>query len=163
MVDTKSTNTVIKYNDFTFSVSGKLDRVVNGFPFHDNIDKSPRFRFTVTVKNVDTNIQRSFRYYTSIVDYRNHKDRLDERDLINAFSCFIQDAITGLGGSFNDFCSEFGYEQYGYDDWGYEVDNKNSKGVYDQCVEARWKADDLGISENELYNIIGYLQETYDV
>jgi hypothetical protein len=60
----------------------------------------------VTVKNVANGLKTSFKFYQSIAS----PCFKDEQELLSAFRCFVDDAISGTY-DFDEFCSEFGYEK----------------------------------------------------
>lgn len=162
MSDKNVTETIITFDDVSYKVSGKLSGTVQGFPNDTIDDKRPRYKFTVTITNMDSKRSRSFSFYTSINDFEKRKNYLDEDDVVFAFYCFISDSISGTY-TFKQFCDEFGYDYYADEGWGYNRVNDKSKKIHDACVKSFKKAQDLGFTENELYNMVNYLQETYEV
>jgi hypothetical protein len=79
----------------------------------------------------------------------------DENDLIFALYCFVGDALCVIDDSYDDFCSNLGYEPYNE----YGNVNKESKKVYKGCLKA---LDKLNKFDIDLYTISNELQEKYD-
>jgi len=61
-----------------------------------------------------------------------------ESDLLHAFDCFVSDAIAGKN-SFEEFCSEFGYDQ----------DSRKAHKIYKACVKSCAKLE--RIYKGDLY------------
>ena len=92
----------------------------------------------VTIKNTENGKKTSFDFWCSIVQPTFKK----EYDLLNAFYCFLSDAISGTM-SFEDFCSEFGYD----------IDSRRAEKTWKACKK----------SFNKFWNLTGYsLDMMYD-
>lgn len=131
-------------------LSGFLVRTRKGFP-NDPSDKSPRYQHNVIVTIEDT--ANDFDYYTSIADYEAGKKKLDDDDLVNAFSCILGDAASGMM-SYSDFLYEFGYG---------EADPKRTRRIHDACIKTYRAMITLGlidgISIDNLYELISVIDE----
>jgi len=136
----------------TFKISSKCLGSVIGFP-NDKNDKGTHNKFEITVINSRTgtpepDIIITFDFYGSIADHDKGKTDLNKEDLIDAFRCFIDDSLSGLG-SFDDFCDNFGYDN----------DSMNAFRIYQSCQESTKKARKLGLSESSMCNILNKLSD----
>lgn len=151
----------ITYGHLTFRIHGEFAGTVEGFPYHP-FDKAPRYKFKITITNGD--VQHSFDYYTSINDFKNRRMTLTEEDLISAFESFVNDAIAGTY-SYNDFCTEFGYEPYEeneYGGWRSKAPNMNTKRIHTMCKILFKKARELGLTIDDLYDLSSRMLDRYD-
>jgi hypothetical protein len=99
----------------------------------------------VTIKNLENGKRTSFDFWGSIKNPRLESDY----DLLNAFYCFVSDAISGLE-SFENFCGEFGYD----------TDSRKAEKTYKLCKRAYVKFERVsGFSDDEMYNFINELSE----
>ena len=93
---------------FSFGNVVMSSRLVDG-DYQFSVDESRfnhHYRFEI---RMSYNGERCyFRYATSYMDWRNGKEELDESDYMNALNCVFSDSYAAQG-SFNDFCSDFGY------------------------------------------------------
>lgn len=80
----------------------------------------------VTVKNTENGKRTSFDFWASITSPR----LKTECDVLNAFYCFVSDAIDGLE-SFEGFCSELGYD----------TDSRKSERAWKSCKRAAEKLE----------------------
>ena len=73
-----------------------------------------------------------------------------EHDVLNAFYCFVSDALSGLD-SFDEFCGEFGYD----------TDSRKAKKVYKACKRAyeKFKRVSGFADDDEFYGFINELAE----
>lgn len=99
----------------------------------------------ITVKNIDTDQKITFEYWASIANPELKK----EYDILNAFYCFVSDAV-GADGTFENFCSEFGYDS----------DSRAAEKIYKKCIKQLEKLKkiydgDIFILANELSEIAG--------
>lgn len=94
--------------NFSFGNVVMSSRLVDGdYQFNgDDSRFNHHYRFQVRIQ-FNENV-RYFSYWTSFEDWRNGKEELDESDYMNALNCVFSDSYAAQG-SFNDFCSEFGY------------------------------------------------------
>lgn len=60
----------------------------------------------ITVTNTENGKRTRFDFWASIA----RPDLSTDYDVINAFRCFVDDAISG-GMDFSEFCGEFGYDE----------------------------------------------------
>lgn len=99
----------------------------------------------VTVKNLDNGKRTSFDFWGSVKNPRVES----EYDLLNAFYCFVSDALAGVD-SFENFCSEFGYD----------TDSRNAEKIWRACKRSTNKIFNLtGYSVDMLYDLVNDLQE----
>ena len=99
----------------------------------------------VTIKNLENGKRTSFDFWGSIKNPRLESDY----DLLNAFYCFVSDAISGLE-SFENFCGEFGYD----------TDSRKAEKTYKLCKRAYVKFNRVsGFSDDEMYDFINELSE----
>lgn len=99
----------------------------------------------VTVKNLDNGKRTSFDFWGSVVNPRVES----EYDLLNAFYCFVSDALCGFE-SFESFCGDFGYD----------TDSRKAEKTYKACKRAYAKFERVsGFSDDEMYDFINELQE----
>lgn len=96
----------------------------------------------ITVTNKDTKQQTTFDFWASIAN-----PRVNTRyDILNAFYCFISDAISG-DMTFKEFCSEFGYDE----------DSRRAEKTWNACVKAHDKLQ--RIYPGDIYELADRLQE----
>lgn len=108
------------------------------FPY-DKEKKTLHNKFRVSLK---TNLGRtSFMFYGSQNDNTNGITALSESDAKHALYCFVSDAICG-DGSFEDFCSELGYD---------------SISAYKGCVKSLEKLEK--IINDDIYDILNNLND----
>lgn len=100
--------------------------------FGDKDSKLYCNKFEVSVLNTDTKEQIQFDFFGSHNDYMKGKTELNEKDLLNAFDCFLMDAESGML-SFEDFCSDLGYDE----------DSRRAERIHKLCEEAGYKLTDL--------------------
>lgn len=130
--------TTIKFQDQEIQLTGKLVK--------ENVNKWDMMRnqFKVTVKTVNGSF--SFDFWGYHNDWKKGKNEIN---LIEAFYCFIGDAISG-NDSFENFCSELGYDE----------DSIKALKIYKECVKANKRSENLGI---DLYELSNYIQEEFNV
>lgn len=96
----------------------------------------------VKVTNTETKQSITFEFWASI----NNPILNREYDILNAFYCFVSDAISG-DYSFEEFCSEFGYDE----------DSRTAEKTWKSCQK---QADKLSkIFDGDLYELANELQE----
>jgi hypothetical protein len=122
-------------------------RTVDKFPntINDKYDGQHN-QFLITVKH--NGIVRRFSFYGSTADYNAGIKELTEADTQDAFKCFIDDSLYGLD-TFEDFCGNCGYD----------TDSRTAERIYKLCQKSLAKAHDLGLSDDDLYNIVNDLNE----
>lgn len=111
--------TNIELNGVKISISARF--VEFDKPAWDNKEWHPHFKIRVRVNN-PVYIQRTHTYdfWGSIMDYRNNKQELNERELLECLSCLFSDASAfDCNRDFVEFCREFGYERI--DDYHYAM------------------------------------------
>jgi hypothetical protein len=96
----------------------------------------------VTVKNTENGLKTSFDFWMSISRPQIEK----EYDVLNAFYCFVSDAISG-GYSFGEFCGEFGYDE----------DSRTAERTFKACERAAAKLSRL--YDGNIYDLANELQE----
>ena len=96
----------------------------------------------VTVKNRDNGEYTRFDFWASIAD----PEIRTEYDILNAFRCFVDDALAGKM-SFSEFCSEFGYDE----------DSRRAEKIWKACKRSTEKL--TRIYDGDLYDLINDLEE----
>lgn len=126
------------YKNFKISAEFDGKKVASWDAYNDRHNK-------VTVKNLDSGKYTSFDFWGSVVNPRVES----EYDLLNAFYCFISDALAGLE-SFESFCGDFGYD----------TDSRKAEKIYKACKRAYTKFERVsGFNDDEMYDFINELQE----
>ena len=123
-----------------FKITAEFDglKVASWDEYNDRHNK-------VTIKNLENGKRTSFDFWGSV---RNPSLESDY-DLLNAFCCFVSDALSGLY-SFDEFCGEFGYD----------TDSRKAEKIYKACKRAYAKFERVsGFSESGLYDFINELSE----
>lgn len=96
----------------------------------------------VTVINRDNGKRTRFDFWASIM----HPEIDTEYDLMNAFRCFVDDALAGSM-SFHEFCADFGYDE----------DSRRAEKVWNACKRSTAKL--TRIYDGDLYDLINDLEE----
>ena len=99
----------------------------------------------VTVRNKETGKRTSFDFWASIAN----PVLETEYDIINAFYCFLSDAVSGEE-SFEDFCADFGYDE----------DSRTAERTWKACKRAAAKFQRIAPNE-DLYDLINEVSENY--
>lgn len=135
----------VKYQNFKITSSeNKYDKLA---PWENNY--SNYNHHVITVINTETKKRTSFDFWASI----RNPELETEYDILNAFYCFVSDAVAGIG-TFDDFVSEFGYEINSLN--GY----RNARDTWKACKRALEKFKRVsGYDESEIYDFINYLSE----
>lgn len=138
---------IVKWNEKYYKVS-QTKRT----EFYDNELNGYRYRYKVLVET-ESEDRVFFDFHDSIAHYEEGKNKLTENELVCALYYFLTDGEAWLSHrNIDDFADEFGYKV-----------SKAIK-VYEGCNKAYDKIHDkLGLSDDELYEFINYLQETYDL
>jgi hypothetical protein len=135
--------TTIQFNGVSFAVSASL--VSSGVPFPYEKNSRPQHnKYRVSV--VCNNIRRSFSYFDSVANYMANKKELSESDLKEAFYCFVSDSVSGEN-SFEDFCSEFGYDS----------DSRTAEKIWRACGRSYGKLKSLLPPDVDIYDLLNYL------
>lgn len=136
--------TELKYKNLL--ISSKL--VNSGVKFPNNkTNNSLHNQFYVTVKNMEDESVTGFDFYGSTHDYNNGVTEIKGEDLLQAFECFISDAMTG-DQEFNDFCDEFGYDN----------DSRAAEKIHKECMKSLSKAQ--SILKEDIHEFYNELNET---
>ena len=100
---------------------------------------------TVTVYSKTTGKRTSFDFWGSIMN-----PEIDsEYDTLNAFYCFVSDALSGTY-SFSEFCGEFGYDE----------DSRKAEKAWKACQRSLKKFERVsGYGLDEMYDFINELSE----
>lgn len=99
----------------------------------------------VTVRSTVTGKRTGFDFWASIA----HPRLESEYDLLNAFYCFVSDALSGAM-SFREFCCEFGYDE----------DSRAAEKTWKACKRSREKLATMsGYPIDEIYDLCNALQE----
>ena len=98
----------------------------------------------------------SFDYWAS----QAHPRIETEKEVIEAFNCFVSDAMSGTS-DFKDFCSELGYDEYIENDYGRSVQNKDAKRIHSACVKAKKDFDRVvGV---DIYDLSNWMSEEFEL
>jgi hypothetical protein len=116
-------------------------------PVHTKYQRTPQYHNVYQIAVTKGDQKESFEFSASINDAGAGIVNLSPEDKINAFYCFIGDAIAGAE-SFEDFKGNFGYD-----------DCCEAYRIHKLCKESTLKAVRLGLGD--LYKVSEYLQETY--
>ena len=136
--------TTIKVLNTEFALSAKLVAKGVRFPNTSDRDRCKHNKYHVTIKT--ENSERTIDFYDSHANWESEITELT--DLQNVLYCFISDAVAG-DMSFDEFCSEFGYD-----------DIDTAEEVYRACQEQRERFDDL--CDEDLHDMINALNELDD-
>jgi|LSQX01.3.fsa_nt_gb hypothetical protein len=101
----------------------------------------------VTVTNIETGQKITFEFWASIAN----PELKTEYDLLNAFYCFVSDAIAGSY-TFEEFCSEFGYNN--------DSDSRQAEKIYRKCKKQLEKLKK--IYDGDIYELANKLQKVAD-
>jgi hypothetical protein len=96
----------------------------------------------ITVTNTETGEKARFEFWASIANPELNK----EYDILNAFYCFVSDAVSGSE-SFENFCSEFGYD----------TDSRTAEKIYKKCQKQLEKLNK--IYDGDIYELVNELSE----
>jgi len=105
-------------------------------------DKNNRNNYLITVTNKETKQRITFEFWASITNPELEK----EYDILNAFYCFVSDAVSGSE-SFEDFCSNLGYDE----------DSRTAEKIYKACQRSLTKLEK--IYDGDIYDLVNELQE----
>lgn len=97
---------------------------------------------TITVTNTETEQKISFEFWGSIMK----PEVKTEDELLNAFYCFVSDAVSG-NYSFNEFCGEFGYDE----------DSRKAEKTWKACKKSLENLNK--IYNGDVYDLANELQE----
>lgn len=111
-------------------------------------DNKVRNKYFVYVTNTDNGEKTRFTFWDSL-DSTQRGVVLDGDELLNAFYCFVSDALSAAG-SFSDFCSEFGYDE----------DSRRAERIYKACKRSyKSLVRVCGMPYDEIYDMANELQE----
>lgn len=96
----------------------------------------------IAVKNTDTGARTSFDFWASVAE----PELRTEYDILNAFYCFVSDAISG-DMDFSEFCGEFGYDE----------DSRTAEKTWKACKRSSEKMK--RICDGNIYDLANELQE----
>ena len=99
----------------------------------------------ITVTNTETGKRTAFDFWASIA----HPVIDSTYDILNAFYCFVSDAVSGLD-SFQEFCAEFGYDE----------DSRRAYKTWKACKRAADKFERVS-GGVDIYDFINELSEEY--
>lgn len=97
---------------------------------------------TVTVKNTQNGKWTCFDFWASIA----HPRVTSRYDTLNAFRCFVEDAISG-DMDYKEFCAEFGYDEY----------DTRAKKTWKACQRSAEKLH--RIYDGDLYELANSMEE----
>lgn len=98
----------------------------------------------VKVTNLETKQSITFEFWASI----SNPELSTEYDVLNAFHCFVSDAIAGQE-TFENFCSEFGYD----------ADSRQAEKIHRKCKKQFSKLEK--IYDGDIYDLLNELSEKY--
>lgn len=98
----------------------------------------------ITVKYLPTGKQTGFNFWCSLV----HPRIESKYDIMNAFRCFVDDCLGGSE-SFEDFCSEFGYD----------TDSRKAYNTWKECRRSKEKLERITDGKVDIYDLINSLEE----
>lgn len=98
----------------------------------------------ITVTNTETGQKITFEFWASIAN----PELKTEYDILNAFYCFVSDAIAGSE-SFDNFCSEFGYN----------TNSRTAKKIHRKCKKQLEKLKK--IYDDDICELANELSEQY--
>ena len=96
----------------------------------------------VKITNTETKMSTSFEFWASIAK----PEITEEAEVLNAFECFISDAISGEN-DYKEFCWELGYEE----------DSRKARSTWRACQRACNKLK--RIYDKDIYDLANELQE----
>jgi len=136
-------NTTLKLQNTSIELTAKLN--ASGVYFPNSNTTTLHNEFLIFVKHGKTKF--SFRFYDSQANFNKGIEQLSEEDILNAFYCFLSDAVAAED-IFADFCSNFGYTER----------SGTSKAIYRLCQKSNAKAkkifSDVCDACNELSELI---------
>ena len=128
-----------------FKIVAKLQGAEISKAWNDN---EPRNKYFVYVTNTDNGEKTRFTFWDSLYNTQCGVV-LDGDGLLNAFYCFVSDALSGSG-SFSDFCSEFGYDE----------DSRSTECIYKACKRSHDSFCRVsGLDDSDMYDFANELQE----
>ena len=110
-------------------------------------DTKPHKHYIITVVNTETKARTNFSFYASLAQ----PDFKSEYDVLNAFYCFVSDAVAGID-TFENFCSDFGYD----------TDSIKALKTYRACERALKKfthVSNMSAYSDTIYDFANELQE----
>lgn len=96
----------------------------------------------VSVVNTKTGKHTRFDFWTSVM----HPYLSNRYDVLNAFRCFVDDAISG-NMTFREFCGEFGYNE----------DSRTAEKTWKACKKSGEKL--RNIYDGDIYDLINSLED----
>ena len=125
-----------EFNDFRITATYKGDKPAkwsNGENWNNH---------WVSVTNAKTGKRTGFYFWASIM----HPQLSSRYDVLNAFRCFVDDAISG-DMTFHEFCEEFGYDE----------DSRTAEKTWKACKKAKEKLS--RIYDGDVYELLNSLDE----
>ena len=98
--------------------------------------------YKITVVNTQNKLRTGFDFWASIAN----PDLSSRYDVLNAFRCFVDDALCG-DMTFHDFCMEFGYDE----------DSRQAERTWKACKKSAEKL--TRIYDGDLYDLINSLED----
>ena len=136
----------------TITLNGKQIRIIGRYAGRrvSNWGGSENQHHVITVYVGETFVQ--FDYWASKANPR----ITTEQELLDAFNCFISDAISGEY-DFSEFCDEFCYDKYNEEGDIHEEHRK----IHLACVALLNKYNELDLGD--IYDLANELREKYDL
>lgn len=101
-------------------------------------------RHIVRVTKAGTKLATTFDFWGSQVD----PEIQNELQLLNAFECFVNDAMSGMSG-FEEFCADFGYD----------TDSRSAEKTWKACRRALEKLRKFVFIDDDIYELQRALAE----
>ena len=116
------------------TVSSRLKNEGVKFPNTEKTDRTLHNEFAVTLHANEK--KHSFNYYDSHKAFEEGKIELTDNDMLFAARSIFDDAACG-NDSFEEFCSNLGYDQ----------DSRRAEKIYNECKKGAKKLNDLGFTD----------------
>lgn len=131
-----------RFNDFEITATYTGDKPA---PWSDSRENWNHHN--ITVRSTETGKKTRFDFWASIMN----PHLSSKYDVLNAFYCFVSDAVSGLE-DFSEFCREFGYDE----------DSRRAEKVWKSCRRSYEKLSRMsGFSRDEIYDLCNALGENY--
>lgn len=131
----------ITWKDFTITATYTGSKPA---PWNDNHSQNWNHHW-ITVSSKETGKKTGFDFWASIAN----PELRSRYDVLNAFYCFVSDAISGME-DFPDFCAEFGYDE----------DSRRAEKVWKACKRSLEKLERVsGYPLDEIYDLCNALAE----
>jgi hypothetical protein len=137
----------MEFKNGKYTIQAEFQEFVKGFPF-DKKDTNYHGQFKINIKQKETGYEYNFDFYGSANDASQHITEMEDQDLKGALECIVSDAISGSY-TFEEFCSEFGYDE----------DSRTAERIHNACKDSLSKMECLGFSLDDLYELSNELNQ----